>query len=107
MSKIDALKEIVAKKKVRLALAKQQLSEEELKSRLAGLAPTRPFLKAINKERQISLIAEIKKASPSRGTIRQDFNHIEIARAYEESVVQAISVLTEEDFFMGNVSFLN
>jgi indole-3-glycerol phosphate synthase len=107
MPKTDALKEIVLKKKERILLAKQQLPQEELKNKVQGLADTRPFIEAINKPRTISLIAEIKKQSPSRGIIRQDFNHIEIAKIYHEAGVQAISVLTEEDFFGGNITYIN
>jgi indole-3-glycerol phosphate synthase len=107
MAKTDILKQIVAKKKERILLAKQQLSQEELILRMAGLAPTRPFKEAISKPRQISLIAEIKQASPSAGLIRQDFNLEEIARIYQEAGVQAVSVLTEEDFFRGSLDYLN
>jgi len=107
MAKIDTLKEIVAKKKEKLALVKQVLPEEELKAKLAALAPTRPFLEAVHKPRTISLIAEIKKQSPSVGVIRPEFNLQEIARIYQETGVQAISVLTEEDFFGGNITYLN
>ena len=107
MAKVDILKEIILKKKERIALAKQALPEEELKIKVQSLKPARPFIEAINKPRQISLIAEIKKASPSEGVIRQDFNHSEIARAYQDAGVQAISVLTEEDYFLGNIAYIN
>ncbi|MFA5199624.1 MAG: indole-3-glycerol phosphate synthase TrpC [Candidatus Omnitrophota bacterium] len=107
MAKNDTLKEIVAKKKERISIAKQLLNEEELRSKLTALTPTRPFKEAISKPRQISLIAEIKQASPSKGVIRQNFNLAEIAGAYQEAGVQAISVLTEEDFFAGNPAYLN
>ena len=107
MAKTDILKEIIAKKKEKIILAKQLLPEEELKAKIAMLAPTRPFIEAIKKPRQISLIAEIKKASPSLGVIKEDFNHIEIAKAYQEAEVQAISVLTEEDYFQGSLNFLS
>lgn len=107
MKKTDILKEIVQKKKEKILLARQQLPEDDLKSRVQGLAPTRPFIEAIHKPRTISLIAEIKKASPSRGIIRQNFDHQEIAKAYQEAGVQAISVLTEEDYFGGNISYLS
>jgi len=107
MVKIDRLKEIILKKRERLALAKEQLPEEELKAKAQAVAQARPFIEAINKPRQISLIAEIKKASPSQGVIRQDFNHLEIALAYQEAGAQAISVLTEEDYFLGNISYIN
>lgn len=107
MSKSDVLKEIVAKKKEKLALVKIQVPEEELRAKVQGLPAARPFIKAIVKERQISLIAEIKKASPSRGVIRESFDHIDIAKIYQEAGAQAISVLTEEDHFQGNISFIN
>jgi len=107
MSQGDILKEIVAKKKEKIFLAKQQLSEDDLKAKLAGLLPTRPFQDAIARPRQISLIAEVKQSSPSKGVIRQDFNLEEIARAYKEAGAQAVSVLTEEDFFGGSPAYLN
>jgi len=107
MKKADTLKEIIQKKKEKILLAKQSNFEEDLKLKIQGLAPTRPFIEAIHKPRTISLIAEIKKASPSRGVIRQDFNPVEIARIYKEAGAQAVSVLTEEDFFQGSISYLN
>ena len=107
MKKTDTLKEIILKKKEKILLAKQQLPEEELKVKVQGLPPCRPFLEAINKPHTISLIAEIKKQSPSRGIIRQEFNHQEIAKTYSDAGVQAISVLTEEYFFAGNIAYIN
>lgn len=103
----DILKEIIQKKKERIILAKQNMPEESLRASLEGLVATRPFKEAINKPRQICLIAEIKKASPSKGVLRQDFNPPEIARVYQEAGVQAVSVLTEEDYFLGNISCIN
>jgi indole-3-glycerol phosphate synthase len=107
MKKTDVLKDIVAKKKEKILLAKQTISEEALKAKIADLPKTRPFLEAISKPKQICLIAEMKKQSPSRGVIRQDFNHLDIARIYQEAGVQAVSVLTEEDYFGGNISYIN
>lgn len=107
MKKVDILKDIVQKKKEKILLAKQQLPEEDLKNKIQDLPPARPFIEAISKPRTISLIAEIKKASPSQGVIRQDFNPVAIAATYQEIGVQAISVLTEEDYFMGSISYLN
>ena len=60
-----------------------------------------------NKPNSLSIIAEIKKASPSKGIIREDFNHLRIAEAYLKNNVDAISVLTDEKFFQGNISFLS
>jgi len=107
MKKADILKEIVQKKKEKILLAKQQFPEEDLKTKVGNLAATRPFIEAIHKPRTISLIAEIKKASPSRGLLRENFNLAEIVSVYKETGVQAISVLTEEDYFSGNISYLN
>ena len=107
MAKSDILKEIILKKKERILLAKQALPEEDLKAKIQGLPATSPFIEAISKPRQISLIAEVKKASPSRGVIRENFNPAEIAAAYKEAGVQAVSVLTEEDYFLGSVSHIN
>jgi indole-3-glycerol phosphate synthase len=107
MKQSDILKEIVVKKKQRIELAKQQLPEDDLKAKLETLAPTQSFIKAINKPRTISLIAEIKKQSPSRGVIREDFNPQEIAEIYQECGVQAISVLTNEDHFAGDIAYIS
>ncbi|MCX5708770.1 MAG: indole-3-glycerol phosphate synthase TrpC [Candidatus Omnitrophica bacterium] len=107
MKKTDSLKEIVIKKKERILLAKQNLPEEQIKSQLAALPATRPFIEAINKPKAITLIAEIKKQSPSAGVLRENFDPLEIAKSYQQAGAQAISVLTEEDFFAGALSFLN
>ncbi len=106
MKKTSSLKEIVAKKKERIVLAKVALPEEKIKEQLAGIPAARPFIEAINKSKNISLIAEIKKQSPSAGIIRDNFNHLDIAKAYQEAGAQAISVLTEEDFFAGSLAYL-
>lgn len=107
MAKTDVLKNIVARKKEKITLAMQQLSLEDLKAKLIGSPATRAFKEAISKPRQISLIAEIKQSSPSKGLIRQNFNLQEIAQAYQDAGAQAISVLTEEDNFGGNPAYIN
>lgn len=107
MKKTDILEEIIQRKQERIALAKEALPIEELKSSSENLAPCRAFVEAINKPRTIALIAEIKKLSPSCGLSRQDFSLQDIAKAYQEAGAQAISVLTEEDYFGGNISYLN
>jgi indole-3-glycerol phosphate synthase len=67
-----------------------------------GLHKTQDFYSAIKRNGEISIIAEVKKASPSKGLICEDFNPVEIAKSYNESGVQAISVLTEKNFFLGS-----
>ncbi len=106
MAKNDFLKELLAKKKERIAAAKLALPLEVLREQQAQVPAARPFREAISKPRQIFLIAEIKKASPSAGVIRQEFDHIAIAKSYSEAGVQAISVLTEDDYFQGSVNHL-
>ena len=103
----DVLKQIIDKKNQRLIQRKQAFTEADLRIKIDTLEPPRPFIKTVNRARSISLIAEIKKASPSCGIIRQDFNPCEIARIYKESGVQAISVLTEEDYFLGDINYID
>ena len=69
--------------------------------------PKLSFYGSLNKNDRISIIAEIKKASPSKGIIRKDFNHLEIAVIYMENNVDAISILTDVNFFKGNISYLS
>ncbi|MDD5254960.1 MAG: indole-3-glycerol phosphate synthase TrpC [Candidatus Omnitrophica bacterium] len=106
MPKTDFIKDVVARKKERILAAKAALPEEELKNRIQGMPPCRKFKEAISKPRTISLIAEIKKASPSAGVLRENFSLEEICAAYKEAGVQAVSVLTEEDYFLGDISYL-
>lgn len=65
------------------------------------------FASALSKPNVISIIAEIKKASPSKGIIREDFDHSAIADIYHNNGADAISVLTDQNFFQGNISYLN
>lgn len=65
------------------------------------------FEEVLSKPDRISIIAEVKKASPSKGIIREDFNHLKIADIYMNSGADAISVLTDKQFFKGDISYLN
>lgn len=69
--------------------------------------PKLSFYNSLKRTDRISIIAEIKKASPSKGIIRENFNHLKIADIYMENEVDAISVLTDVNFFKGNISYLN
>lgn len=106
------LEDIVSHKKNELAELKRKQPLDKLKDTFRDLTPTRDFKKALVKpsstedSKTINIIAEIKKASPSRGIIRDDFNPVEIARAYEESGAVAISVLTDKHFFQGDLEYL-
>jgi len=104
---MSVLGKIVEKKKEQLAYAKSATPLASLKSLARNIPEPRNFAEAIRRTRTpIKLIAEVKKASPSKGLIRADFNHIAIASVYEEKKVDAVSVLTEEDFFQGKLEFL-
>lgn len=104
---MSVLNRIVEQKKVRLAAAKAERPLASLRALISGLEKPRDFAGAVaGKPGQVSLIAELKKASPSRGLIRQDFDHKTIAGIYEAKGVDALSVLTEEDFFQGKLGYL-
>ena len=104
---MSVLHKIVEKKKERLDSAKGRVSLPELKSRIKDIEKPRDFRKAIKRQDgHIKLIAEIKKASPSNGVIRDDFDCANIAKIYEEKAVDAISVLTEENFFQGSLEYI-
>jgi indole-3-glycerol phosphate synthase len=104
---MSILRKIVEQKKNRVSCAKAVTPLAELKNTIKNIPGPKDFLKAVKRNHlPIHLIAEIKKASPSKGLIRGNFNHMEIASIYEDKKVDAISVLTEEDFFQGKLEFL-
>ncbi len=104
---IKMLDEIVEKTKERLEESKQTKSLDELKQEVKKLEITQdfPFKKALSGD-EISIIAEVKRASPSKGMIVEDFDYVFIARDYEDAGASAISVLTEPYFFKGSNDYL-
>ena len=101
------LDDIVAKTKERVAAEKQVISLAEMKA-LAKAQPITddfPFYKALSKK-GLSYILEVKKASPSKGLIAPHFDYVAIAQNYEAIGADAISVLTEPDFFQGDIHYL-
>src|SRR3954453_23993606 len=100
------LDRIVETKLREIASAKAALSETELERRVADLPPVRDFRAAIRRSGQITLIAEVKKASPSAGVIRPDFDPLKIATTYEAHGAAAISVLTDVEYFQGSLKYL-
>ena len=94
---------IVAKKRSRVDVAKKALPIKDMA--LEHKISTHAFKTALQQD-GISIIAEVKKASPSKGLICADFNPVRIAKEYETGGASAISVLTEEDFFLGNSGYL-
>jgi len=96
------LDDIVFNKRQEVTALKVRSDTEKLKREIKALPPTRNFLKAFPKGR-LSLIAEIKKASPSAGMIVERFNPTYLAKAYEEGGAAALSVLTDEKYFQGKL----
>src|SRR6516164_6392869 len=90
-----------------VAAAKTSVSENDLAKRIATLPPTRNFRHAIHRAGWIMVIAEVKKASPSAGIIRSDFDPVAIARTYEAHGAAAISVLTDTEYFQGSLGYLS
>jgi len=105
---MDFLATIMQKKAERLAHSKNTVSLQELKRAISDNDnKERDFKSALSAGKGgIRLIAELKKASPSKGLIRPLFDPAEIASLYERKRVSAVSVLTEEDFFQGSLSYL-
>ena len=100
------LDKIIATKRTEIAAAKASLSEGELREQAASAPPPRDFFAALAASGPIKLIAEIKKASPSKGVIRADFQPVEIGKTYEAHGVSCLSVLTDESYFQGSLEYL-
>lgn len=96
------LDEIVASRRRWLENQKALVPEAELRRRAADAPPPRDFLAALAAAPPIRLIAEVKKASPSKGLIRPQCDPAEVARTYEQHGASCISVLTEEQYFQGS-----
>ncbi len=100
----DILKKILARKAEEIAERSARVSMRELGERVASMPPPRPFADALRAridEGRAAVIAEIKRASPSKGLLREEFEPAVIAREYEAGGAAALSVLTDRDFFQG------
>lgn len=106
----DILKKIIATKREEVTAAKSATSIAELSSRIADLEDTpRGFERALRQATASNwtpLIAEVKKASPSKGIIREDFDPLEIAEIYQDNGATCLSILTDERYFMGHLRLL-
>ncbi len=100
------LDKIVADKQREVAAAKLRVPEEQLREALSAAPPVRDFFAALDGRGTIRLIAEVKKASPSKGVIRADFRPVEIARTYQRHGAACISVLTDGPYFQGSLDYL-
>lgn len=106
----DILKKIVANKMVEVETAKAATSIVELKARIGNLEDVPRGFERHLREAVLSgwtaIIAEVKKGSPSKGIIRPDFDHLEIAEIYQKNGASCLSVLTDEKFFLGHLRYL-
>ncbi|MCG8583488.1 MAG: indole-3-glycerol phosphate synthase TrpC [Pirellulales bacterium] len=100
------LDKIVASKRQEVDAAKGRVSADELRARIVETPAPRDFAAALATRGEVSLLAEVKKASPSKGVIREDFDPVAIATTYERHGARAISVLTDEPFFQGHLDYM-
>jgi len=101
------LEKIVWEKDREITTARERMPLEQLKSKLVQLPPARDFLGALQRAvAPPAVIAEVKKASPSKGVIREDFDPVAIARAYAAGGASCLSVLTDKSFFQGGFEVL-
>jgi indole-3-glycerol phosphate synthase len=97
----DFLNKIIERKKEEITEAKTRISQSELRGRALAVQKKRSFFQRL-KQPGINIIAEIKRASPSKGSIKRNLDPIQLAMAYEKGGAAALSVLTEKDFFKGS-----
>ena len=105
----NVLEKIIKKKKEKIESLKETFSLESLKELISSNKTFINFKeKIVNniKNNKISIIAEIKKASPSAGILIKDYDPVKIANIYNENKATCLSVLTEEDFFLGNLTHI-
>jgi len=100
------LNRIVGDKRGELERTISRLPLVDIKARAADAPVVRDFAGGLRIPGRVAIIAEVKKASPSKGLIRADFNPVNIAKAYEANGAAAISVLTESNYFQGSIEFL-
>ncbi|HVX60036.1 MAG TPA: indole-3-glycerol phosphate synthase TrpC [Pirellulales bacterium] len=100
------LDQITATKRREIEAARTARPESALVEALASAPPARDFFAALAQAGPIRLIAEVKKASPSKGVIRDNFHPVEIARTYQQHGATCLSVLTDETYFQGSLDYL-
>ena len=103
---MNILNEIIETKKDEVKSYKRKYSVSSFEGMEFFNKPNLGFKKNLESNNHISIIAEIKKASPSKGVINKDFNHLRIAETYMKHSVDAISVLTDEKYFAGKIEYL-
>src|SRR5687767_12179015 len=99
---MSLLTRIFERKREEVARASQSVPLDQIKGQAADAEPPRGFRGALQNADGLALIAEVKKASPSKGIIRPDFDAAEVAKAYERASAHCLSVLTDEHYFQGS-----
>ncbi len=99
------LENILTHKKNEVEARQSQISEQELKEQMKSVQPPISFAEALSKD-GLAVIAEIKKASPSAGVIRANFDPVQIAQSYVQAGANALSILTDEQFFQGSLQYI-
>ena len=107
MNMITKLQEIINYKKEEFTFRRNQTNNFELQSKIDQQKKPRKFLERLNKANKFNLIAEVKKASPSKGLIRKDFDPLELAKCYQNGGASCLSVLTDEKYFQGNNRYID
>ena len=105
----NILQEIVSYKKIEIEQSKKIISDEILNRQIQSISKPISFLNELKKKNELGkagIIAEVKKASPSKGVIKEDFNHIEIAKEYERGGAACLSILTDTPSFQGSPEYL-
>ena len=100
------LEKILVETRKTIAADRESIPERELEAAVSDLPPCRDFHGALAAGDNVRLIAEVKRASPSAGLIRSDFDPVKIASWYQEAGAACISVLTDEPFFQGSLEYL-
>ena len=103
---MNILDEIVANTRAKVSIAKEKVSIDDMISTIHSTKIVKSKFKASLKDKDQAIIAEIKKASPSAGVISEDFDPVTKAREYKAFGASALSILTEEDYFLGSIQFL-
>ena len=103
---MNILDEIVANTRAKVSIAKEKVSIDDMISTIHSTKIVKSKFKASLKDKNQSIIAEIKKASPSAGVISEDFDPVTKASEYKAFGASALSILTEEDYFLGSIQFL-
>ncbi len=102
----NILQKIVRHKLGEVAAARRNVPVAELEAQLADLPPARDFVQALRAAPFMGLIAEVKRASPSAGVIKADFDPTDIAEQYQQAGANCLSILTDEEFFHGKLDYL-